>query len=298
MPLRNETFQTPAEVFLDIRLGAGEIRLETGDLRETSVELSPLRGNDAGAAAVEEARVEVRDRGRHEIVVDVAGSRGGIYGRDAEVRVGVRAPHGASVKCKTGSATVEGRGRFGEIQIETGSGDVEFEEVASNAKVSAASGNVQISRVGGDARLNTASGDLQVTTIAGDAKLNSASGDIRLGDVGGRLEANSASGGVEVGETRSEVSVSTASGDQRIGSVTEGSVSLKSASGDLRVGIRQGSRLWVDARSRAGEVSSELELSDVASEGEGPFVELRANTMSGDVAIVRAQSGEAAKRSR
>ena len=65
-------------------------------------------------------------------------------------------------------------------------------------------------------------------------------------------------------------------------------MALKSASGNLRVGIRTGSRLWVDARSRVGEVSSELELSDVAPEGDAPLVELRANTMSGDVAIVRA----------
>jgi len=287
--MRTETFQTPGEVSLDVRLRAGEIRLETGDVPETTVELGPLRDNDASAAAVEGARVELRERGgRHEVVVDVRDRRTGVFGRGAEVLVRVRSPHGTSAECKSGSANVEGRGRFGDIQIETGSGDVEFQEVSSDAKVSAASGDVQISTVGGAARLNSASGDLQVATVAGDAKLNSASGDIRLGEVGGRLEANSASGGVEVREARSAVSVSTASGDQRIGSVAEGSVSLKSASGDLTVGIRQGSRLWVDARSRGGEVSSELEVSGVAPDGDGPLVELRANTMSGDVAIVRA----------
>jgi len=287
--MRTETFQTPGQLSLDIRLGAGEIRLETGDVPETTVELAPLRDNDASPAAVGGARVELNERGgRHEVVVDVRDRRTGIFGRGAEVLVRVRSPHGTSVECKSGSADVEGRGRFGEIQIETGSGNVEFQEVGGDAKVSAASGDVRISMVGGKARLNTASGELQVARVAGDAKLNSSSGEIQLGDVGGRLEVNSASGDVEVRETHSAVSISTASGDQRIGSVAEGSVSLRSASGDLRVGIRQGSRLWVDARSRAGEVSSQLEVSDAAPEGDAPLVELRANTMSSDVAIVRA----------
>jgi DUF4097 and DUF4098 domain-containing protein YvlB len=285
--MRTETFQTPGLVALDIRLGAGEIRLETGETTETTVELEPLRSNEASASAVQEARVELRERPDGvDIVVDVRDrSR---FSRGAEVLVHVNCPAGSSLHARTGSADVEGRGRFGEIEVETGSGDVAFQEVAGDTKVNAASGDVQISTVGGTARFNTASGDIQVATIGGDAKVNSASGDIQLGEVGGRLEANSASGDVEVREARSGVSVNSASGDQMIGSVIGGSVSLKSASGDLRVGIKQGSKLFVDAKSRSGEVSSELEVSDVAPEGEAPLVELRASTMSGDIHIVRA----------
>jgi len=65
-------------------------------------------------------------------------------------------------------------------------------------------------------------------------------------------------------------------------------VSLKSASGDLKIGIREGSSLWVDARSRSGAVRSELPVSDLPSEDNGPKVELRATTMSGDVTVSRA----------
>jgi len=46
--------------------------------------------------------------------------------------------------------------------------------------------------------------------------------------------------------------------------------------------------LHVDARSRSGEVRSELPVSDAPPEGEGPAVELRANTMSGDITVARA----------
>ncbi len=285
--MRTETFQTPGPVSLDVRNPAGEIRLETADAAETFVELEPLRDNEASAAAVESARLELRASGdAREIIIDVPKQRR--FGFGAEVLIRIRSPHGSNVDARSGSADVEGRGRFGDVEVDTGSGDVAFQEVAGDAKVNAASGDVQISRVGGEARLNTASGDVQVATVTGDAKVNSASGDIQLGDVGGRLDANSASGDVEVREARSGVSVNSASGDQMIGSVAEGSVSLKSASGDLRIGIKEGSKLFVDAKSRSGEVSSELDVSDVAPEGEAPLVELRASTMSGDIQIVRA----------
>ena len=82
--------------------------------------------------------------------------------------------------------------------------------------------------------------------------------------------------------------VRTASGDQELRSVVEGKVELASASGDIRVGIKRGSRLWVDARSMSGDVSSELEVGDEASGQDGPLVELQVTAMSGDVSVVRA----------
>jgi DUF4097 and DUF4098 domain-containing protein YvlB len=286
--MRTETFDTPGEVRLDVRLGAGEVRLETGDRQQTIVELEPLRDNDASREAVENARVELRERaGGHEVVVDVRG-RGRSILRNTEVLVAVSCPDGTSVESRTGSADVEGHGRFGSVEVETGSGDVEFGEVAEDAKIDAASGDVQVASVGGHARLNTASGDVQIRSIGGDAKINTASGDVIVRDVGGELSVNAASGDVLVREARSSVSINTASGDQQLGSVSTGRVDLKSASGDLKVGIAGGSLLHVDARSRSGEVRSELPVSDLPPEGDGPTVELRANTMSGDITVTRA----------
>ena len=80
----------------------------------------------------------------------------------------------------------------------------------------------------------------------------------------------------------------TASGDQQVGSVMEGKVDLSSASGDIRVGIKRGSRVWVDARSMSGEVSSELEVGEDMPGDDGPLVELQVTAMSGDVQVVRA----------
>jgi Putative adhesin len=288
--VRTETFQTPGDVRLEVRLGAGEIRLETSDVQETTVVLEPLRDNDASTAAITNARVELRDRADgHEVVVDVRDRGRGLGGifRGAEVLVSITCPNGASVESKSGSADVVGRGRFGAVEVETGSGDVEFGEVAE-ARVNAASGDVQLGDVGGDARVNTASGDVQMRSVGGEAKINSASGDVILREVAGELSVNTASGDVLVRETAAAVNVNTASGDQEIGSVGAGKVTLKSASGDLKVGIPEGTNLWVDARSRSGEVRSELPVSDLPPEGEGPVVELRANTMSGDITVSRA----------
>ena len=49
-----------------------------------------------------------------------------------------------------------------------------------------------------------------------------------------------------------------------------------------------GSRVWVDARSMSGDVSSDIELDDEASGGDGPQVEVKVTAMSGDVEVVRA----------
>ena len=284
--MRTESFATPGDVRLDVRLGAGEIRLETAAVEETTVVLEPLRDNDASRAAVDNARVELRERqGGHEVVVDVRG-RGGIF-RQAEVLVSLTCPEGTNVEAKTGSADIEGRGRFGAVEVESGSGDIEFGDVAE-AHVSTASGDVQLGSVEGNARANTASGDVLIRSVGGEAKVNTASGDVIVRDVSGELSVNSASGDVVVREARSAVRVSTASGDQEVGSVSVGRVELKSASGDLKVGIAEGSVLFVDARSRSGEVRSELPVSDAPPEGGGPTIELRANTMSGDVTVVRA----------
>ncbi len=286
--MRTETFQTPGEVRTQLRLGSGEIRLESGESGETTVTLEALRDNDASREAVENARLELRERGgAYEVVVEVR-DRGRGFSRGAEVRIEVRCPDGTSVEAKSGSADIDGRGRFGSIGIQTGSGDVSFEDVAGDVKIDAASGDIELGTVGGDLRVNTASGDAQISSVGGAAKVNSASGDVIVREARGTLDVNSASGDVIVGQAASSVSVNTASGDQQIQRAGGGKVTLKSASGDLGIGIPEGSTLWVDARSRSGEVRSELPVSDAPPEGGGPHVELRANTMSGDITVSRA----------
>jgi DUF4097 and DUF4098 domain-containing protein YvlB len=251
-------FATPEPPRFRGIIAAGRIEIQTVDTAETVVDVEAIRG--------ELESLKVFQHGR-DIVIENRKRFG--FGND-EYEVRIRAPHGSDIDLNLASADIRGVGRFGSLEIHTASGDVEVGEVERNAKVRSASGDVQVGPVAGRVDVNTASGDVQVHTVGAGGTIRSASGDIQIGRAAQR------------------VTVQTASGDQTIESVAEGSVDLKSASGDVQIGIKEGSRLHVDARSLSGDTSSEVELHGVETATEGPLVELKAASMSGDIRIVRA----------
>jgi DUF4097 and DUF4098 domain-containing protein YvlB len=228
----------------------------TGPLR---LDLTLPKGEiEVEAAPVTEVVVELEARRNGESAIETARVelRGDelivkVERTSADVRLRVQAPEGSALRAKTASGDLRTRGRLGAAEVKSASGDVSLEAVESlDAKV--------------------ASGDVEVDRVAGETRIDSASGDVQVGEAGGG------------------VTVRTASGDQQVRSVAAGRVELASASGDIRVGIKLGSRLWVDARSMSGDVTSELEVGDEEPGGEGPLVELQVTAMSGDVSVVRA----------
>jgi len=263
--MRRETFDTPGPLALNVRVPSGEVDLETVEGTEATVEIS------ASTEIEEEARIELHPRrDGHELSV-VIEKRSGLFRafRD-DVRVRITTPPGADVELSTASADIEARGDFGAAKVNTASGDIRFEHVAGDASVNSASGDVNLDRVDGALAVNTASGDVEIRRIQGDGKVRAASGDI------------------SIDEADSSLKVQTASGDVEVDSVREGEVTLQTASGDIEVGIKQGSKLWIDAKSMSGETSSELELGDAPTDGDGPMVEVRATAMSGDITVKRA----------
>jgi DUF4097 and DUF4098 domain-containing protein YvlB len=140
---------------------------------------------------------------------------------------------------------------------------------------------------GADLESNLASADLRARGRYGAVDVNIASGDVELERVESS-RVNSASGDVRIEQSSGPVKVNTASGDVALRRVAEGEVDVHSASGDIEVGIAKGSRLFVDAQSLSGDTSSELELEAAPAGDEGPLVELRAQTMSGDISVRRA----------
>ncbi len=270
--MRRETFTTPGPLRLDLRLPSGEIDVESVDGDETVVVLDSARDSDEVREVIDNAQIELRRRGDgHEVTVDVQRKRFlGLSFNRGDIVLRVTAPHGADVELSTASADVRGRGRFGSLDAQLASGDLEFAELAGAVNVKSASGDVELDRVGGEAKVNTASGDIHVGLVGGDAVLRSASGD------------------VTIDEAERSVTVQTASGDQRLNAVVSGRVTMQSASGDQHVGIRRGTRVHIDAKTMSGDTTSELDVSDELPPGEGPTVELRATSMSGDIRIVRA----------
>ncbi len=260
-----QTFHTPNPIQLSLRVPSGDVTIDAVDTAETEVDLRDS-GDEASQQAVEQARVELRGS---ELVVDVPRIRGGFLRGEAGVVLRIRCPRGSSLDLQTRDADLAARGRLERVDATSVSGDL-FVDEAGRATVRTTSGDVRIERCG-DLDGNTTSGDLQILDLHGRAGLKSVSGDIHVGDLRGQLNAN------------------TVSGDQRIEGVVEGELTLHAVSGDVSVGIRRGSRLWVDARSMSGSTTSELNLEDgPAGEGEGPLVELRVNTISGDVSVRRA----------
>ena len=251
--MRSETFSTPGPVTLDIRIPAGEVEIETDNAAETAVELE-ARGRDDDALE-QDAEISMRERGDgYEVRIEAGRGRGGgFFRRNGDYRVRVAAPRGTTVRANLASADITGRGQFAGVDVKVASGDVEFEDVAGEADVDAASGDVRLERIG-------------------FAKVNSASGDVAIDESAGGAEVN------------------TASGDVEIRSVTAGEVRINSASGDIEVGIAKGSRLHVDAQTLSGETRSEIDLEsgEPIAGDDGPLVDLKARSMSGDIVVRRA----------
>jgi DUF4097 and DUF4098 domain-containing protein YvlB len=251
-------FATQEPPRLRFGIAAGRIEIETAEVAETTVDVEAIRGD------VENLKVEQHGR---DIVIETR-KRFGLKYEEYDVRVS--APVGSDIDANIASAAIRALGSFGAVEVNTASGDIQVEDVEREAKVRSASGDVQLGAVGGKADLNTASGDIQVGSATGGGTVRSASGD------------------VVIGEAARHVSLNTASGDLQVGSIAEGSVDVKSASGDVRIGIKQGSRLFVDAKSLSGDTTSEVELGGVEVAAGGPLVEVKGTTMSGDIRIVRA----------
>jgi Putative adhesin len=280
MEMLRKAYETEAPPELELRLPAGEITLDSHDAPQTEVELEPL--DDAAAEILSDVRVELREGGsRPRLVVDVPERRGaprlliehgsrsfGLFGRTPSFALRIVCPHRADANVRTKSAELSSRGLLGSLDMKSQSGDAEVREVDGRTLVQTASGDVEVGRVGGVLEVNTVSGDVRVQVAEREARINSVSGDVELQRVDGALETNSVSG------------------DQRLSVSGGGSVALQSVSGDLDIGIVRGVSVWLDVRSMSGDTSSDLESAE-GPPGEGPSIELRANTVSGDIRIHR-----------
>ena len=264
------TFETPGPVLVSVECPVGDVIVTTHDDPRTEVDVVALRDDETTRKAVESTLVEQRPRGEgSEIVIEVPRRSGSFFGREPRLRVDVRAPHGTSLSFTTASADVSARGRLGTVRGKTASGDVNVPAAA-------------------EIRVETASGDLRIGDVEGEASLRSASGDIKVGTVGGALDASVVSGDLRVASAPLGGAAAAVSGDIELGSVAEGELSVRTVSGDVTVGVAQGSRVHVDVSTVSGDLRSELDLEDSAPEGDGPFLDVRGKTVSGDLRLRRA----------
>ena len=206
--MRSESFPTPGEVSVRIRVPAGTIDLQTVEGEETRVELETEPGVE------EEAVIAFRGG---EIVVEIEERRLLFLRTAPNARVRVTCPPGARLDVNTVSADVRAHGVYGPSDFKTVSGDV------------------QVGRIDGELTVKTVSGDVAGDGAAGRATLQTVSGDVRLGEAGGPVTVQTVSGDMRLGSVREgAVNLKSVSGDMQVG-IRAGSslwIDARSVSGD------------------------------------------------------------------
>jgi hypothetical protein len=162
------------------------------------------------------------------------------------------------------------------------------------------SASALVSGLHSDARLNTVSGDLLVDGLTGDLVVNAVSGDVQIRELHGALSANSVSGDVAATGTLHKASVDTVSGSTLIDSTgPTQSISLNSVSGEATVRLDEGlpanyvvrsvsGRAQIDGVARSGTGTARTtNYSGAVGELSGTFADVRLNTVSGDITVLR-----------
>lgn len=263
--------QGPAE--LEIRLASGDIEVDA--THDGSVEVELIAHDEESQRLVDEARVELLSGGgRPKVMVDVPQKRGGGFGFSlgfgrSGITCRVRCPHASGLSARTKSADVAIGGTLAGLNVQTASGDVSCEDVEGGVNVKSASGDFNGRRLGA-------------------VNVQSASGDISIETADGPINVQTASGDVSVDAAYDNVSSQSVSGDVSLEAVMQGVVQAHSVSGDVTIGVRRGSKAWLDCNTLSGDTSSELEMTGDVPVADGPFVEIKAKTVSGDIRIKRA----------
>jgi len=267
------TFEVHGPVELDVRLASGDI--EVDPTAEGRVEIELIAHDEESQRLVDNARIELNQHGhRPTILVDVPQKRGftiSIFGRSG-IECRIRCPHDSGLSVRTKSADISTRGTLGGLNVQTASGDLDVERVSGGVNVKSASSDFSAREVGGGVNIQTASGDIDLSIARGPVNVTSVSGDISIGEAYDNVNANSVSG------------------DQDHRAVMQGVVAAHSVSGDVTIAVRRGSKAFLDCTTVSGDTTSELELTSDAPAGDGPLVEIRAKTVSGDIRITRASA--------
>jgi len=159
------------------------------------------------------------------------------------------------------------------------------------------SASALVSGLQADARLNTVSGDLIVDGQRGDLSLNAVSGDVQIRELDGSLSANSVSGDVAVTGRIRRATIDTVSGAMLVDATGDvDQIGLNTMSGDATVRLDEGLPANYVVRSVSGRVqidgvkrstSSPTNFVDSVGELSGAFVDLRANSVAGQITVLR-----------
>ncbi len=159
------------------------------------------------------------------------------------------------------------------------------------------SASALVSGLASGARLNTVSGDIIVDGLTGDLTVNAVSGDVQIRGLDGTLNANSVSGEIAATGMIRRAGADTVSGDVLVDSSGRvDAVNVNTVSGETTVRLDEGlpanyvlrsvsGRVLVDGVKRSG--SGPTNWTDSVGELSGSFADVRANSVSGAVTVLR-----------
>jgi DUF4097 and DUF4098 domain-containing protein YvlB len=169
-------------------------------------------------------------------------------------------------------------------------------------KFGVVSASALISGLTEDATISTVSGDVVVDGVYGDLVLNSVSGELAVRNHYGNISAHTVGGGITANGEVVKYSSDGVSGDVFLdftGSPDE--VRANTVSGDVTVRLEPG----YGAKYRINTVSGRLQLDDTGITGvrgsysgkygalDGTWLDFRANTVSGNVAVLHQETARA-----
>lgn len=278
------TFDTPTAITASIDIVAGDILVVAGDRTDTVVEVRARNGSDQlDATTAAQTRVAYTD-GRLTITSPKPPQLP--FTRAVTcIDVTVELPTGSHVHGTTAHGNVRGEGRLGDCDLRTYHGDIGLQRTGS-LRATTTSGRITVARVHGDAHV-TGCGDVRLPDVGGAAYIKNMNGPTWIGQAAGDVHVNSANGDISIDRAGPQVLARTAHGRVRLGEVARGSATLQTASGGIEVGIRHGTVAWLDAKSSAGTIHNDLEVTG-GPEGPRETAEIHARTWDGDIVVARA----------
>ncbi len=272
------SFDTPEPVDLYVENGRGSVDVTATSTTVTTVRISGDRAEE----------FDVRDlsdgRGPRRIAIIAPPRSGGLLGRDPRAEIVVEVPVASGLQAKVGSCDVAAHGRFADTRVDSGSGDVALDIVEGDAVVHSGSGDLVAEHLVGEATLKSGSGDVVVRRSESRLVVTTGSGDVRVESARDDLAIKTGSGDAHVRSLGGEAVFTTGSGDLVVDQVAAGRITAKTASGDVRIGVMAGTPVWTDVRTASGRLSSDLPSTGEPAPDQ-PYLEVRATTASGDVAL-------------
>lgn len=279
------TFDTPGPICVTIDLAAGDVQIVAADRTDAVVEVRPGNPVKRDVNTAELARVEYA-AGRLWIkALEERHSWSTVFRRSGSIDLKIELPTGSHVRASATMAALRGEGRFGDCMIKNVAGDIRLDRTGS-LHVTTSSGDVTVARAEGTVLVTVGSGTVRIQEIDGTAVIKTSNGDSWVGMATGDLRLRAANGSVSIDRSHAVLEAKVARGDIRVGEVVRGSVELETGTGSVEVGVREGTAVRLDARTRHGNLDNAL----IWTDGPGRAAEIgevRARSAHGDIVIRR-----------